>query len=55
MKKAFKIISLILVLIFSLSIATHAARSPIIGDNYPQVYDLYWNMKLDCIEMEEEL
>ena len=43
MKKAFKIISLILVLIFSLSIATHAARSPIIGDNYPQVYDLYWN------------
>ena len=45
MKKAFKIISLILVLVFSITVVTPAAHSPIIGDNYPQVYDLYWNNK----------
>lgn len=44
MKRAFKIISLILVLVFSLSFLS-SARSPIIGDNYPQVYDLYWYNK----------
>ena len=44
MKKIFKIISLILVLVFSLSFLSYS-YSPIIGDNYPQVYDLYWSNK----------
>lgn len=46
MKKIFKIISLILAFTFSLTILSYSySRSPIIGDNYPQVYDLYWNNK----------
>ncbi|MBO6119959.1 MAG: hypothetical protein J6P02_05785 [Lachnospiraceae bacterium] len=44
MKKMFRVVSLMIALTFAFSIFSFA-YSPIIGDNYPQVYDLYWNNK----------
>ena len=44
MKRMFKIVAIILALVFSLSLLSFA-HAPIIGDNYPVVYDLYWNNK----------
>lgn len=44
MKRVLKIISLILAFTLSLTILSYSYH-PIIGDNYPQVYDLYWNNK----------
>lgn len=42
MQKLVKGILVVLALIFSFSILSFA-YGPYIGDNYPQVYDLYWN------------
>ena len=45
MKKNVRILALILTFILSLSLASFAL-APYIGDNYPQVYDCYWNGKV---------
>lgn len=44
MKKISRLLALVLVLILSLQVVSFAI-APYIGDDYPQVYDLYWNNK----------
>ncbi|MBP3201037.1 MAG: hypothetical protein J6M39_05270 [Lachnospiraceae bacterium] len=44
MKRVCKILALVLTVIISTHILSFAA-SPWLGDDYPQVYDLYWNNK----------
>lgn len=44
MKKVCRLLALVIAVILSMQIFTFAA-SPWLGDDYPQVYDLYWNNK----------
>lgn len=44
MKRVCKLLALVLVFVLSLQIFSSVA-APYIGDEYPQVYDLYWNNK----------
>lgn len=44
MKRVSRLFALVLALILSMQVASFAI-APYIGDDYPQVYDLYWNNK----------